>query len=131
LNNRNKFYTGIHELRNIGLPEAALEKLADADAFRSIGLERREALWQVTTKDTPQAIFSGQTSADEKNENISLPVMSQSEHVVHDYAATSLSLKAHPVSFVRDRLKQFNILAANELKDANDGDIIKVAGLVL
>jgi error-prone DNA polymerase len=131
LNNRNEHYTGMHQLRNIGLSDAALEKLADADAFRSIGFDRREALWQVTTKDTPEAIFSGQTSIDEKNESISLPAMTASEHVVHDYAATALSLKAHPVSFVRDRLNEFNILAANELPSANDGDIVKVAGLVL
>ena len=53
-------YKAIHELREIGLAEAALEKLADADAFRSIGLDRRQALWEVSTKDRPTAIFSYQ-----------------------------------------------------------------------
>ncbi len=57
-------YSAINELRDIGLPEAALEKLADADAFRSIGLDRRQALWEVSTKDRPVALFKGQPSAD-------------------------------------------------------------------
>ena len=55
---RKKMYDSINELRDIGLSEAALEKLADADAFRSIGLDRRQALWEVSTKDRPIALFS-------------------------------------------------------------------------
>ena len=62
---------------------------------------------------------------------ISLPVMSASEHVVHDYAATSLSLKAHPVSFVREKLQQLHILSTKDLATAKDGELVKVAGLVL
>ena len=57
--------------------------------------------------------------------------MTTSEHVVHDYAATALSLKAHPVSFVREKLQQLHILSAKELNDAVDGALVKVAGLVL
>jgi error-prone DNA polymerase len=128
---RKKPYTHINQLRAIGLSDAALEKLADADAFRSIGLDRREALWQVSTKDTPQALFTGHPSADEKTENVSLPTMTTAEHVVHDYATTSLSLKAHPVSFVREKLKQLQILSTNDLKQAKDGQLVKVSGLVL
>ena len=128
---RKKTYTGIHELRSIGLTDAALEKLADADAFRSIGLDRRETLWQVSAKDTPVALFSGQVSADEKAENIVLPVMTNSEHVVRDYESTSLSLKAHPVSFLREKLTQLHILSIKDLITAKDGDNVKVAGLVL
>jgi len=85
--------------------------LADADAFRSIGLDRRVALWEISAcKDNPTGIFSGQTNVEEK---VSLPVIKDSEHVVHDYAATSLSLKAHPVSFVREKLAQPHIVSAN------------------
>ncbi len=131
INARQTKYEGIHQLRAIGLSDAALEKLADADAFRSIGLDRREALWQVSTKDTPTAMFSGQRSEDEKTEQIVLPQMAHSEHVVHDYATTSLSLKAHPVSFVRDKLTKNNILATKELATAKDGSFVRVAGLVL
>ena len=131
INNRSMLYSGIHQLRNIGLSDTALEKLADADAFRSIGLDRRQALWQVSTKDTPEAMFTGQVAADEKGEAVSLPAMSEAEHVVYDYATTALSLKAHPVSFVREKLQQLHITAAKDLATAKDGDLVKVAGLVL
>ncbi len=131
LSSRKKMYNSINELRDIAVPEAALERLADADAFRSIGLDRREALWEVSTKDRPVAMFSGEASADAKGEKISLPVMSASEHVVHDYAATSLSLKAHPVSFVREKLDQLHITPTGQLSDLKDGASVKVAGLVL
>ena len=128
---RKKMFKNINELRDIAVPEAALEKLADADAFRSIGLGRREALWEATTKDRPVALFSGQPAADSHGENISLPVMEQSEHVVHDYAATSLSLKAHPVSFIREKLDQLHISQTKKLATLKDGALVKVAGLVL
>lgn len=131
IDHRSRTYTSINQLRNIGITDATLERLADADAFNSIGLDRREALWQVSTKDTPSYIFAGQSSPDAIGESVSLPVMSQSEHVVQDYAATSLSLKAHPVSFVREQLSQLNILSTAGLSQAKDGDYIRVAGLVL
>ncbi|MBC7889189.1 MAG: error-prone DNA polymerase [Ferruginibacter sp.] len=131
LTGRKKMYNSINELRDIAIPETALEKLADADAFRSIGLDRRQALWEVSTKDRPVALFSGQPATDAQGENISLPVMTISEHVVHDYAATALSLKAHPVSFVREKLDQLHILSAKQLSTFKDGAFVKVAGLVL
>ena len=108
-----------------------LEKLADADAFRSIGLDRREALWEVSTKDRPYAMFSGHPAPDATNERITLPTMTASEHVVHDYASTSLSLKAHPVSFTREKLDQLHIVPAKQLPTLTNGVTVKVAGLVL
>jgi error-prone DNA polymerase len=120
----------MHELREIGLAEAALEKLADADAFRSIGLDRRQALWEVSTKDRPTAIFSNQ-QANGIEERVALPEMTLPEHVAHDYAATSLSIKAHPVSFIREQLDQLHILSTSALAKAKDGDLVKVAGLIL
>jgi error-prone DNA polymerase len=124
-------FTSIHELREIGLPESALEKLADADAFRSILLDRRQALWEVSTKDhLAKAIFSDKESRS-KEEKIVLPKMTLSEHVVHDYAATSLSLKAHPVSFIREQLNNLRIVSTASLSNTKDGDPVKVAGLVL
>jgi len=132
VSNRKKRYTTINELRDIQLTEAALEKLADADAFRSIGLDRREALWEVSTKDRPVALFTGQLSPEAKQEKqVSLPVMTKSEHVVYDYATTSLSLKAHPVSFIRDKLDQLRITPTQQLCKGKNGDFVKVAGLVL
>lgn len=57
--------------------------------------------------------------------------MSESEHVVHDYGSIALSLKAHPVSFIREKLRQLTILSSEQLTSAKDGQQIKVAGLVL
>jgi len=131
VDNRKEEYKNINALRDVGVPEAALEKLADADAFRSIGLDRRQALWEVSTKDRPVAMFAGQAPADAAVENIELPVMRASEHVVHDYAATSFSLKAHPVSFVREKLDQLHIVSTNKLATLKNGAAVKVAGLVL
>jgi error-prone DNA polymerase len=128
---RIKNYSSINELRDMGLPEAALLTLADADAFRSIGLDRRQALWEVSTNDRPVVLFKGQSSPDAQHENVSLPVMTMPEHVVHDYASLSLSIKAHPVSFLREKLKQLHNVSTNDLNNLNNGDTVKVAGLVL
>ncbi len=122
-------FASIEALMDIGMPLSAMEKLGDADAFRSLGLDRRQALWQIAAlKDRPTALFAGQPAA---VENVSLPTMTAAEHVVHDYAAISLSLKAHPVSFVREKLQLLHILPAKALNEGNDGDMVKVAGLVL
>lgn len=129
---RSAGYTTITALRDAGVPQTALEKLADADAFRSIGLDRRQALWEVSAlADTPVALFEGQPSESVTEAQVSLPFMSAGEHVLQDYAATALSLKAHPVSFVREKLKLLHVLTAHELKEKKDGDLVKVAGLVL
>src|SRR6266496_248164 len=132
ISGRRNFFTSINELRNINLSQATLEKLADADAFRSIGLDRRQALWEISTcNDRPIALFSGQPSEDAAEKKVSLPELTLSEHVVQDYAATSLSIKAHPVIFVREKLQQLHILSTKELASLCDGDLVKVAGLVL
>jgi error-prone DNA polymerase len=129
--NRKDRYHSIDQLRNIGLTDAALQRLADADAFRSLGFDRREALWQVSTKDGPQAIFEGQQAPDAVGEQIDLPALLPSEHVVQDYATTALSIKAHPISFLRPQLEQLHITPANELSKLANGQPVKVAGLVL
>ncbi len=132
ISSRIKMYSNIIEMRDAGLSQSVLEKLADADAFNSMGLDRRKALWEISTgNDQPAGLFAGKISDPSLEENISLPLMRKSEHVVHDYAAMSLSLKAHPVHFVREKLEQLRILKTDDLKTYRDGDFIKVAGLVL
>ena len=124
-------FTDIHQLNLCGLSDAVLEKLADADAFRSIGLDRRRALWEVSVKDKPVALFSGLPVENEQEKQISLPLMTQAEHVMKDYSSTSLSLKAHPVSLLREKLKALHIVTNASLNEAKNGDHTKVAGLVL
>jgi error-prone DNA polymerase len=125
---RSSRYTCVDDLRKAGVPENTLEKLADADAFRSVGLDRRQALWEISTKDRNIAMFEGVPVSEN---NVVLPLMKTSEHVVHDYATTSLSLKAHPVSFVREKLTMLHITSTKDLVKKKDGDDIKVSGLVL
>ena len=129
---RGSGYNSIPALRDAGVPQAALERLADADAFRSLGLDRRQALWEVAAlNDRPIALFEGQPSESTLEKQIELPFMSTAEHVVQDYATTALSLKAHPVSFVREKLKMLHILSSDEIRNAKDGMLVKAAGLVL
>lgn len=129
INAKGEGYRSVKQLRIVGLSEATLELLADADAFRSIGHDRREALWNASVKGQVQNLFSGSAHASEKP--VDLPKMSLGEHVVQDYATMALSLKAHPVSFVREELTRLRALTAEQLTTARDGDIVKVAGLIL
>ncbi|WP_316738492.1 error-prone DNA polymerase [Pedobacter aquatilis] len=130
---RNAGYKGITAIRDAGVSLAALQLMADADAFRSIGLDRRKALWEVTAlADMPVEIFKGQVSESQLETQVELPFMSKGEHVVQDYQTTGLSLKAHPVSFVRAQLDMLNIKSAKHINEvANAGQLVKVAGLVL
>ena len=132
LDARKERYYSVHDLREIGLSEAVLEKLADADAFRSMGHDRRNALWKVSAKDhQKESLFSDQMSNDVTEKKVVLPEMTLSEHVVHDYGAMSLSLKAHPVSFLRQQLDQLRVISTSSLVNTKEGEIVKVAGLIL
>ncbi|NVM62168.1 DNA polymerase III alpha subunit [Mucilaginibacter sp. SG538B] len=129
---RNEKYIAANQLCEAGVSVATLELLANADAFRSMGMDRRQSLWEVAAlKDRPVGAFEGQPSESEFEPQVQLPLMKTSEHVVQDYATTGLSIKGHPVSFVRDKLNLFNVLACKQLSDGTDGQIVKVAGLVL
>jgi error-prone DNA polymerase len=96
-----------------------------------MGLDRRQALWEVSTRDQRTAIFSADRFNGSHEEEVELPEMSPSEHVVQDYASTSLSVKAHPVSFIREELRSLNTLSASQLLQAKDGDHVRIAGIVL
>jgi error-prone DNA polymerase len=120
------------------LPIATLEKLAEADAFQSLGINRRKALWAVRGlvgtdgAETLPLFEQLGGSAPPRNELVSdLPLMPPSEDVVHDYRTMSFSLKAHPVSFMRNSLDRIGILPCGELEHRRNGERIEVAGLVL
>jgi error-prone DNA polymerase len=133
VNARGDGYQSITALRDVGVSLAALEKLADADAFRSMGMDRRKALWEVSAlQDMPVELFKGQASESVLETQVELPLMSKGEHVVQDYNTVGLSLKAHPVSFVRSQLDMLNIRSCNAINnDSTNGQLVKVAGLVL
>jgi error-prone DNA polymerase len=123
----------VHDFARVLAPRT-MELLAEADAFRSVGLARREALWAVKG-------FSGEAKAPIEvplltqlqlfEPEIDLPAMSLPEHVHEDYRTTRLSLKAHPVEFFRPSLDRRGVTPAARLKDMKDGARISIAGLVL
>ncbi len=121
--------------RRAGLHIAEVEHLARADAFRSMGLDRRQALWAVKglAKEADLPLFAGlgETQVAHPLRPVPLPVMGLGEHVVEDYATTTLSLKRHPVALLRDGLKRDGFMPAAALKEMRDGQRVKVAGIVL
>ena len=128
---RNSGYRHISELRSSGVPEAALEKLADADAFRSMGADRRMALWEISAlADRPIGLFDGQVSQIMLEDTVPLPLMTRGEHVVQDYISTGLSLKDHPVGLVRLQLSRLLNVRISDLANYKDGDFISLAGLI-
>jgi len=117
-----------------GLSRRGLELLAEADAFRSLGLDRRQALWAVkgmagdihAEHDAPLL-----TRQSLKEAQVQLPFMSPPKQVAEDYRTTSLSLKAHPVSFFREDLARMRALPCAALRTLPDRRRISVGGLVL
>ena len=136
-------YQSIREFwRRTGLARTMIERFSDADAFRSIGLDRRKALWAVRALDRlPQKSrsdnnnmplfdnFQGDDPIDEVHTN--LPIMPDGEHVIQDYRYLSLSLKGHPVSFLRDDLKQMGLVKNSQLETIANGTRVMVAGLIV
>jgi error-prone DNA polymerase len=120
--------------RRSGLPNRALRLLAEADGFRSLGLDRRAALWAVSRlpDDSPLPLFSFR-QVDELpiEQEIILPDMRLSEHVVTDYQTTGLSLKGHPVAFLRPRLERERHLACRDLHRLRHNDRASIVGVIL
>ena len=103
-------FTWLEEFaRDTALPKRALILLADADAFRSIGLDRRAALWAVRRlpDDVPLPLFQAAIAREQPDENARpLPLMPLPEQVVADYQTVRLSLKGHPMEFLREEIYQ-------------------------
>ena len=115
------------------LPARALRLLADADACRSLGLDRRQALWEVrrTPVNTLPLFEAAQAKELAQEEDARLPVMTKGEQVVADYQSVRLSLKGHPMEFLRERFRAMGVLSCAELAIARNGSQAKVAGVVL
>jgi error-prone DNA polymerase len=110
-----------------------VQRLAEADAFSSLGLSRRQALWQALALDDQEApLFEGVAEGVEPPvAQAPLPMMTLGREVRTDYATAGLSLKKHPVALVRAVLSQRNVITAAELQHTPNGHWVRVAGLVL
>jgi error-prone DNA polymerase len=128
-------FRDVHELwRRANVRLATIERLAAADAFRSMGLDRRQALWEVRAlvPAEPLPLFAWTEAREAGPEPaVELPEMPLSEHVVNDYQTLRLSLKAHPMSFLRPRLEAARTVTCAQLRGLNDGAWTAVAGIVL
>ncbi|NYT41389.1 error-prone DNA polymerase [Sphingomonas sp. R-74633] len=132
-------FTSIEDVwRRSRVRPAALEKLARADAFQALGLNRRQALWAIKgLGQAPLDLFAAadareaQTVAEVIEPEVTLLPLSAGREVVEDYRATQLSLRAHPLSFLRDRLAARRIARCGDLLNMKDGARVEVAGLIL
>jgi error-prone DNA polymerase len=114
--------------RRTRLGRALLARLAAADAFGSLGLSRRMALWHVLSAGEELPLFAG---LDEEHDTPALPEALLDEEVVADYDSTGLSLKAHPIGLLRRELVALDVVSSSELMKKPDKAIVRVAGLVL
>jgi error-prone DNA polymerase len=120
--------------RETGLSKRALILLADADAFRSIGLDRRAALWAVRRlpDDVPLPLFEIAAAREQPDEDVQpLPLMPLPEQVVADYQTIRLSLKGHPMEFLRSMFAKERVVTCAAVSDANDRQRVRCAGVVL
>ena len=128
-------YASVEDLRSRTVPVHAIHHLAAADAFRSMGLDRRAALWDSRAlKQAPDLpLFAYAQARDEGSESepAQLPAMPLSEHVVNDYQTIRLSLKAHPMYFLREHYARQKFVTADQLKNIRDDKRLSIAGLVL
>ena len=133
-------FTGMDDLRTRArLPAAALDSLAAADAFASLDLTRRPALWAAkglprtgkAAAPAPLFAYAGLDEGDGAEGADRLPTLRPSEEVVADYETLRLSLKGHPVKFLRERLTRMGAIQAKDLARVKAGRRTAVAGVVL
>ena len=132
---RGRGYDSVRDLwLRTGLPPSSLERLAEADAFRSLGLDRRSALWAVRglrrsgDKDDLPLFRAASTP---REPDVDLPILPPGGQVVADYRHLKLSLKAHPVSFLRPRLTERGVTPCDRLPALRSGRRLTLSGLVL
>jgi error-prone DNA polymerase len=142
---RSAGFADMHDLyERTRLEVSVLERLAHADAYRSFGLDRRMALWEIrglsgylgqkaSAESLPLFLHedAGVSSLLPAEDEVELPLLLAGEHVHQDYEALRLSLKGHPVSFLREKLSQRGVLCTRGVEETANGRLVTVAGLVL
>jgi len=132
-------YSSVEQVqRRANVGRGALDRIGDADGFGSIGSSRREGLWEVKgLRDGPLPLFA---AADERDgrlrheaiePSVILTPMGEGAEVVEDYRASGLSLRAHPLAFLRDELSRRRMITCRELQGIRDGRYVELAGIVL
>ena len=131
-------YASVEEVwRRAGVPAAMLERLAEADAFQVLGLDRRAALWAVRgLADTVLPLFAaadgqGRPTLELVEPSVALTPMKEGREVVEDYRSVGLSLGQHPVAFLRTELRSRGMVTCEEVRLGRDGRRVVVPGIVL
>ena len=129
---RDRLFAGLADLQaRARLDVGTIRRLAAADAFRSAGLDRRAALWEARAlSDAPDLPLPG-IGEEGAEAPVRLPAMPASEQVVADYQTLRLSLKAHPMAFLRRSLGAQGYASAADLREMRHGQPVRLAGLVL
>jgi error-prone DNA polymerase len=125
--------------RRAGVPAASLVQIAEADAFRpTLKLARREALWAIRAlRDEPLPLFAAASAREKetvpeiREPAVAFRPMAAGGEVVEDYGHVGLTLRSHPVSFLREDLRRQRIVPCAEAMQARDGRWLQTAGLVL
>ncbi|RTL55250.1 MAG: error-prone DNA polymerase [Bradyrhizobiaceae bacterium] len=130
-----KPFTSLEDFaRETGLPKRALILLADADAFGSLGLDRRAALWAVRRlpDDIPLPLFLSAEAREQPDEAAQpLPEMPLPEQVATDYQTIRLSLKGHPMQFLRTMFTSEGVVSCSDISHDNDRRRVRCVGVVL
>ncbi|EKU72572.1 error-prone DNA polymerase [Sphingobium yanoikuyae] len=132
-------YTSIEEIQHrAGVGRGALDRIGDADGFGSLGADRRSGLWAVKgLGNAALPLFAaaaeraGKLREEAIEPTVILAEMGEGAEVVEDYRASGLSLRAHPVAFLREELKARRMITCEQLRTTRDGRWIELAGLVL
>jgi error-prone DNA polymerase len=135
-------FTSVDDVwRRAGVPAASLAQIAEADGFRpSLKQSRREALWALKgLRDEPLALFAAAAAreaeeaviAEQVEPEMALRPMTAGREVVEDYVHMGLSLRAHPVSFLREEFRRRKIVTCAQAMQAKDGKWLETAGIVL
>ncbi|WP_266076912.1 error-prone DNA polymerase [Brucella intermedia] len=131
---RQEPYRTIEDMhRRLRLDRRAFTLLADADAFGSLDIDRRAALWAVRrlpNDETLPLFRAAATSELAEEPRTKLPEMAASEHVIADYETTRLSLKGHPLQYLREGLAAEGVSTCRAVQEGADGRRMKVAGVV-
>ncbi|MDB5694922.1 MAG: dnaE2 [Sphingomonas bacterium] len=115
--------------RRSGVPLATLEKLAKADAFHALGLNRRQALWAI--RGLGETALPLLEYAERREEPVALVPLTAGREVVEDYRATQLTLRQHPLFFLRPEFTRRRIIRCADLKATKDGRRVDIAGIIL
>jgi DNA polymerase III alpha subunit len=132
-------YESVEEVwRRAGVPRAAIKRLAEADAFHCIAEDRRQGLWKVKgLGEAPLPLFAaadareGGFSPEGLEPRVTLQPLTDGREVVEDYRSLQLSLRAHPLSFLREQLAAEKVVRCGDLASIRDGRHVEVAGVIL